>query len=312
MAESGQVLPDGFLFLKEPINLTQPARMEKAILGLDIGGTGIKGGVLVKGHLEDIRSIPTPALESQEHILETIASFIDTYAHYDFVGIGIGIPGLVDTQKGIVLGLANIPSFQHVELKKFLTSRFGKPVFINNDANCFAIGVHKYGVGKPYKNLVGITLGTGTGGGIVINGHLYSGLFSSAGEWCSAPYLDHNYEYYCSGKFFQNFYHSKPKALAKLALAGDKTAIRAFDEFGHHLGELLKVIMFSLAPEAIVLGGSIRKTFPLFKKSMMTTLNTFAYKTVLANTKILISEMDETAIHGAVALVDVESDMVIA
>ncbi|MFC5192238.1 ROK family protein [Algoriphagus aquatilis] len=284
--------------------------MEKAILGLDIGGTGIKGGVLIKGHLEDIRSIPTPAMESQEYILETIALFIESYAHYDYVGIGIGIPGLVDTREGVVLGLANIPSFQHVELKKFLTLRFGKPVFVNNDANCFAIGVHKYGVGRPFKNLVGITLGTGTGGGIVINGQLYSGVNSAAGEWCSAPYLDQNFEYYCSGKFFENFYNSRPKALAKQALQGDPVAIRAFEEFGHHLGELLKVILYSLAPEAIVLGGSIRKTFPLFKKSMYQTLNTFAYPTVLSQLKILISELDETAIHGAVALVDVEEDMV--
>lgn len=284
--------------------------MEKAILGLDIGGTGIKGGVLVKGHLEDIRSIPTPALESKEFILETIASFIETYSQYDFVGIGIGIPGLVDTREGIVLGLANIPSFQHVELKKFLTERFAKPVFVNNDANCFAIGVHKYGVGKPFKNLVGITLGTGVGGGIVINGQLYSGMFSAAGEWCSAPYLEHNYEYYCSGKFFQNVYKSKPKALAKLALTGDQVAIQAYEEFGHHLGELLKMILYSLAPEAIILGGSIRKTYPLFKKSLFKSLETFAYPTVLANLKILISELDETAIHGAVALVDSEKDMV--
>jgi len=284
--------------------------MQKAILGLDIGGTGIKGGVLVNGHLEDIRSIPTPAQESKEFILDTIADFIKTYECHDFIGIGIGIPGLVDTTNGIVIGLANIPSFQHVELKKFLTEKFQKPVFINNDANCFAIGVHKYGVGKPFKNLVGITLGTGTGGGIVINGHLYSGSFSAAGEWCSAPYLDQNYEYYCSGKFFQNFYQNKPKNLAKLALSGDSEAQKAFDEFGHHLGELLKVILYSLAPEAIILGGSIRKSFPLFKKSLYETLQTFAYPSVLENLKILISELDETAIHGAVALVDVEEDMV--
>lgn len=284
--------------------------MERAILGLDIGGTGIKGGVLIKGHLEDVRTISTPALESQNFILETIATFIDSYSHYDYVGIGIGIPGLVDTREGVVLGLANIPSFQHVELRKFLSHRFGKPVYINNDANCFAIGVHKFGVGRPYKNMVGITLGTGVGGGIVINGQLYSGVNSAAGEWCSASYLDKNYEFYCSGKFFENMYQSKPKALAKLALQGDPTATRAFEEFGHHLGELLKIILYSLAPEAIVLGGSIRKTYPLFKKSMFQTLETFAYPTVLNQLKILISEMDETAIHGAVALVDVEKDMV--
>jgi glucokinase len=284
--------------------------MEKAILGLDIGGTGIKGGVLVNGHLKDIRSIETPAEESQEYILETIASFIESYLSHDFAGIGIGIPGLVDVKQGIILGLTNIPAFQHVELKKFLTDRFSKPVFVNNDANCFAIGVHKYGVGKPYKNLVGITLGTGVGGGIVINGQLYSGVNSAAGEWCNAAYLDHNFEHYCSGKFFHTYYHNRPKTLAKLALNGDPVALKAFDEYGHHLGELIKNILYALAPEAIVLGGSIRKTYPLFKKSLHETLSTFAYPTVLRNLKILLSELDETAIHGAVALVDIEHDLV--
>ncbi|KAI9549753.1 hypothetical protein GHT06_004011 [Daphnia sinensis] len=230
--------------------------MEKAILGLDIGGTGIKGGVLVNGHLKDIRSIETPAEESQEYILETIASFIESYLPHDFAGIGIGIPGLVDVKQ------------------------------------------------------VGITLGTGVGGGIVINGQLYSGVNSAAGEWCNAAYLDHNYEHYCSGKFFHTYYHNRPKALAKLALNGDQVALKAFEEYGHHLGELIKNILYALAPEAIVLGGSIRKTYPLFKKSLHQSLSTFAYPTVLNNLKILLSELDETAIHGAVALVDVEQDLV--
>ncbi|WP_339867196.1 ROK family protein [uncultured Algoriphagus sp.] len=282
--------------------------MEKAILGLDIGGTGIKGGVLINGHLEDIRSIATPAKESKEFILETIAEFIETYLPYDIIGIGVGIPGLVDVREGIVLGLSNIPAFQHVELKKFLTDRFAKPVFINNDANCFASGVHKFGVGQKFNHLVGLTLGTGIGGGIVINGHLYSGVNSAAGEWCSAPYLDHDYEHYCSGKFFEKHYRSKPKALAKLALAGDETAIKAFDEYGHHLGELIKQILYALAPEAVILGGSIRKTYPLFKKSLFKSLSSFKYPTVMERFEILLSEMDETAIHGAVALVELENE----
>jgi glucokinase len=280
--------------------------MENTILGLDIGGTSIKGGVLVQGKLQDIRSIPTPAGESQEYILETIATFIDSYGGYDFVGIGIGIPGLVDARRGLVLGLANIPSFQQVPLKKFLEDRFGKPVEVNNDANCFALGVHKFGPGRPFKHLVGITLGTGVGGGIVINGQLYSGLNSAAGEWCGAAYLDSTFEDYCSGKFFEREYQSRPKALAKLALAGDPVALKAFDEFGQHLGELLKVILYSLAPEAIVLGGSIRKTFPLFEKSLRATLATFAYPSVLEQLQLLISDLDETGIHGAVALLDLK------
>jgi len=284
--------------------------MEKAILGLDIGGTDIKGGILINGHLQDIRSISTPAQESKAFILETIAEFIESYSSYEIIGIGIGIPGLVNVEEGIVLGLSNIPAFQHVELKKFLTNRFDKPIFINNDANCFALGVYKFGVGRKYKNLVGITLGTGVGGGIVINGHLYSGVNSAAGEWCSAPYRDHNFEHYCSGKFFAKYYHSKPKPLAKAALAGDPRAQRAFDEYGHHLGELIKHILYALAPEAIVLGGSIRKTYPLFKKSLHQTLSTFGYATVLERLEILLSELDETAIHGAVALVELEPEAV--
>ena len=286
--------------------------MEKAILGLDIGGTSIKAGVLVAGHLEDIRSIPTPAEESKEFVLDTIASFIESYLHHDIAGIGIGIPGLVNVEKGIVLNLSNIPSFQHVLLKDFLLKRFNLPVFINNDANCFALGVHKYGLGKRFKNLVGITLGTGTGGGIVINGNLYSGVNSAAGEWCSAPYLDKDFEFYCSGKFFHNKYQKKPKSLYKLALNGDAQALKAFDEYGVHLGELIKHILYGLAPEAIVLGGSIRKTYPLFKDGLNRTIATFRYPTVLDQLEILLSELDETAIHGAVALVEVNSEVISA
>jgi glucokinase len=284
--------------------------MEKAILGLDIGGTGIKGGILINGHLQDIRSISTPAKESKDFILETIAQFIESYSAYAISGIGIGIPGLVNVEEGIVLGLSNIPAFQHVELKKFLSKRFEKPIFINNDANCFALGVHKFGVGQKFKNLVGITLGTGVGGGIVINGHIYSGVNSAAGEWCSAPYLDYDFEHYCSGKFFVKYYNSKPKTLAKLALAGDEKALKAFEEFGHHLGQLIKHILYALAPEAIVLGGSIRKTYPLFKKSLHHALSSFKYAPVLDRLEILLSELDETAIHGAVALVELEPETV--
>lgn len=284
--------------------------MEKAILGIDIGGTGIKGGVLIKGHLEDIRSIPTPAMEPKEIVLDTIARFIESYMGYDLVGIGIGIPGLVNVENGEVLGLSNIPAFQHVELKYFLEQRFDKPIFVNNDANCFALGVYKFGVGRSFKNLVGITLGTGVGAGIVINGHLYSGLSSAAGEWCSTPYLDRDFEHYCSGKFFHYHYQCKPKALAKRAKEGDPIALKAFDEYGRHIGELVKYILYALAPEAIVLGGSIRKSYPLFEASFKESLATFSYPSVLNQVEILLSELDETAIHGAVALVEMETAVV--
>jgi glucokinase len=274
------------------------------VLGLDIGGTNIKAGVLINGKLNDIRSIETPSQESQEMILETLADFISSYLEYDFFAIGIGIPGLIDTENGIVLNLENIPSFTKVHLRDFLQSRFGKQVFINNDANCFALGEYKFGAAQVYQHVVGITLGTGVGAGIIVNGHLYCGFHCAAGEWCSAPYLDQDFEFYCSSKFFVTHYGKKPKVLYRRAMKGDMDAIRAFQEYGIHLGALIKNILFTLAPQAIVLGGSIRKAFPFFRDSMLESISTFKYPSVSSNLEILISDLDETAIHGAVALVD--------
>jgi glucokinase len=277
---------------------------EYTILGLDIGGTNIRAGVLVNGELLDIQSIPTPAEESQENILATIKAFIIGYLPYNFQGIGIGIPGLVDTQMGIVLNLANIPSFKEVYLKEFLENEFNKPVFINNDANCFVLGEYKFGEAGRYKNVVGITLGTGLGTGIIANGQLYCGTVCAAGEWCSVPYLLGTFEDYCSGKFFLNHYQKKAKSLAKRAAEGDAIALQAFDEFGGHLGELIKNILYVLAPQAIVIGGSIRKAYPYFEGSLKAKLDAFNYPRVLEDFKLIVSDLDERAIRGALALVD--------
>lgn len=277
---------------------------ERPILGLDIGGTTIKSGILIGNQLLDIRSFPTPSDESQEFILETIADVIESYIQYDFFAIGIGIPGLIDSEEGIILNLANIPSFKKVYLKSYLEAKFNRPVFINNDANCFALGEYKFGKAKAFKNVIGITLGTGVGAGIIANQHLYCGYNCAAGEWCSVPYLDQNFEYYCSSKFFLEKYNMKAKSAAKKAREGDLVALQAFEEYGHHLGELIKHVLYSLAPEAIILGGSIRKAYPLFKESMLQSISEFRYPSVSQHLQILISDLDETGIHGAVALVE--------
>lgn len=272
------------------------------ILGLDIGGTNIKAGVYVDGALLDVRIVPTPAQESQEKVLETIAELISGYVVYGFHAIGIGIPGLIDVGRGVVLNLSNIPSFQKVCLKDYLQGRFQKPVFVNNDANCFVLGEYKFGEAKVYRHVVGLTLGTGLGGGIMANGQLYCGVLAGAGEWCGLSYLDRDFEYYCSGKFFQGNYGKKAKVLVKLAKGGDQEALGAFEAYGSHLGELIKNILYTLAPEAVVLGGSIRKAYPYFKDSLHRQLETFQYKPVSDSFKLLISELDEAGIHGAVAL----------
>ncbi|WP_194776558.1 ROK family protein [Pararhodonellum marinum] len=277
---------------------------DQVILGMDIGGTSIKAAILKNGELVGKNSILTPAHETQDVILNSIADFIATYDSYQFSAIGIGIPGLVDIRNGVVLNLENIPAFRKVGLKGFLEDRFQKPVYLNNDANCFTLGEFKFGAATNFQHVVGITLGTGIGTGIIANGHLYTGIYCGAGEWGGVPYLDKTFEDYCSSKFFRHFHHTKAKSLAKMAATKDPEAMRIFEEYGRHLGNLIKNLLFILAPEAIVLGGSIRKAYPFFEKSMKETIQTFPYPTLSDGLSILISELDDTAIMGAVALIE--------
>ncbi|GAB3645778.1 ROK family protein [Echinicola sediminis] len=278
-------------------------KKSRLILGLDIGGTTINAGLMKDGELIEKKEIPTPSHASQEVILSTIAEFITSYFTYDIDGIGIGIPGLVDSENGIVYNLENIPAFTKVALKKYLEEKLNKPVFINNDANCFALGEYKFGAAGKYNHIVGITLGTGIGTGIITNKELYTGYICGAGEWGGVPYLDANFENYCSSKFFRLLHHTTAKKLSQEAAKGDERALELFKEYGKHIGNLIKYILFTYAPEAIVIGGSISKAYPHFSESMLETVNTFPYKSISEHLTIYTSTLEDSAIIGASALV---------
>src|SRR5690606_13094679 len=168
--------------------------IDNIVLGLDIGGTKISAGLNNEGLVYDRKKIDTPFNSSKEDILKVIADLISSYLPFGFKAIGIGIPGLIDPHRGIVYNLANIPSFQRVHLKDYLESKFKVPVFINNDANCFALGEYIYGPAKIHRHMVGFTLGTGIGTGIIANSRLYAGHLCGAGEWGAFPYLDKTFE----------------------------------------------------------------------------------------------------------------------
>ncbi|UCS93083.1 ROK family protein [Echinicola marina] len=279
-------------------------KKSRLILGLDIGGTSINAGLLKDGKLIEKKVIPTPSHAPQEVILSTIAEFISSYFSYDIEGIGIGIPGLIDSKNGIVYNLENIPAFTKVALKKYLEEKLNKPVFINNDANCFALGEYKFGSASKYNHVVGITLGTGIGTGIITNNSLYTGFICGAGEWGGVPYMDSNFENYCGSKFFNTFHEATAKDLAEKAAKGDKKALDVFKEYGTHLGNLIKYILFTYAPEAVVIGGSISKAYPYFSESMHETVNTFPYKSISDHLEIYTSTVEDAAIMGATALVE--------
>lgn len=274
-------------------------------IGIDVGGTKISAGWVEDNRLIKSYTLPTPTTEQKEQILNTIIKAAKSVIKGEFAGIGVGIPGLVDTKNGIVYDVQNIPSLTSMALKSELEAVFGCPVEINNDANCFALGANYYGEEQQYNNMVGLTLGTGLGGGLILNGKLYEGVGTGAGEFGSLPYKDSILEYYCSGQFFQRQYGMSGKEVSEKAQKEDPLALKIFAEYGHHLGEAIKMIVHGIAPEAIILGGSVSASFRFFENSMWETIHHFPYAHVIDNLIVKVSKSPEIALVGAAFLIQI-------
>jgi glucokinase len=271
-------------------------------IGIDIGGTKIRMGVVDGGQIYKKIEGPTNAAESEESILSNLCDMIRRIMNSNIRGIGIGVPSVVDAEQGIVYNTVNIPSWKKVYLKDILEKEFKIPVFVNNESNCFAFGERYYGEGTSYRNIVCVTLGTGVGAGIIINNELYSGNNTGSGEIGSLPYLDADYEYYCSRKFFDRNNISGREAL-DLALMGNTDMINLWKELGMHIGNLIKAVLFTYDPQAIILGGGISAGYQLFSEKMFETISTFPYPETIKRMKVLLSRKEDIYLLGAAALV---------
>lgn len=272
-------------------------------IGIDLGGTNMRLGVADGDVIERKKIVPCPSHGSAEEVIEALCALIDKYITPEVAGIGVGVPTLVDAEKGIVFNATNIPSWREVHLKDILTKRYGVRTEVNNDANCFVLGEALYGAGRGRQSVVGVTLGTGVGGGIVIDGKLYCGRNTGAAEVGELPFRERNFEYYCSSEYFVREHGTTGKEAAAAALAGDVKAQQIWVEYGANVGELMKAVMFAYDPEIIVVGGGISTAYNLFKDAMMKTLATFPYPESLRNISIEPATLTDVAILGASALV---------
>ena len=270
-------------------------------LGVDIGGTKVHAGVVQAGKLLQEVRFETSATAPQEQILAELARGLAPLVA-GVAGIGIGVPGLVDEENGIVHNVQNIPSWREVHLQEYLARCFGKPVYLTNDANAFAVGEKMYGQGQPYANLVGLALGTGLGAGIIINHQVYAGTLSSAGEFGCIPYRDKTIEDYCSGKFFVQRTGRPGAAWHALAQQGDAEALALFAEFGGHLGRAIHIILYALSPQAIFLGGSVSRGFEYFRGGLHESLAAFPFKQITERLVVAPSTIGNAAMLGAAAL----------
>ena len=273
-------------------------------IGIDLGGTNMRVGLTDGSTLVNSVIEPCPSKEAEEVVINQLKRQIAQLMSEEVTSIGVGVPSVVDCQQGIVYNVANIPSWKEVHLKEILEKEFNVPVAVNNDANCFALGVWKYGEGKGTKDMVGLTMGTGIGSGIIINGELYNGVNTGAGEIGSLPFKDADYEFYCSSRFFSDLHGDTGANFGKRAQAGDAEAVAVWNEFGENVGELIKAVLFTYAPEAIIIGGGIASAFSLFEAPMRASLESFPYPASVAATRIMPSSLPNAAILGAGALND--------
>lgn len=271
------------------------------VIGVDLGGTGIKAGRIEAEKIVAQVKSDTPKTDKAEVVTQSIIDTIQQIITPSTKAIGIGIPSVVDTEKGIVYDVMNIPSWKEVHIKAILEAEFKIPVFVNNDANCFAIGEKIYGEGKNYQNFVGLTLGTGLGAGIIQNGRLLQDANCGSGEFCIVPYKKADYERYCSGMFFQRL-GTNGQDFYQKAMAGDSFSLKIFEDFGFHIAQLVKLVVATIDPQMIVFGGSIAKAFPLFEEAVRKEIQNFPYPNSMKKLEIMVSGIENQAVYGAAAL----------
>lgn len=274
----------------------------KHIIGIDLGGTNVKGGLIEGQNMVKEEVADTRAPEGGEITLAVLKDIIRKLKTDKTHAIGIGVPSVVDREKGIVYHVQNIKDWDEVPLKRLLEEEFNVPVHIDNDANCFAMGERIYGVGRQFENFVGITLGTGVGGGIIQQGKLLKDANTGSGEYGEMPYLDGILEQYCGSFFFLDNYNITGYEVALKAGQGDKKALEIMHEYGKHIAVLVKMIVLTVDPQAIIFGGAIANSLPLFKESVYEHLINFPYPHSIKKLKILKSELNHPGIWGAAAL----------
>ncbi len=271
-------------------------------VGVDIGGTTIKAGLVdKKGNI--LRKVIVRTGKTKQRVLKDLFLAIKAVSIKDVCGIGIGCPGpFKDFKKGIIGKTPNIP-LQDVKLKDIIQKRFNKLVRVDNDASCYVLGETVFGATKNNIVVVGLTLGTGVGGGIIIRDKIFHGGYGNAGE-LGYLFMDKAFEYYLSEKgimrLCRKFKVRDSIELYEKADKGNKRAIAIWREYGRILGVLVANIIHPFDPCAVVIGGGISKSWKHFNKSMHKEVKK---KVLFGPKRVLRAKSQDSGIKGAAWLV---------
>lgn len=302
--------------------------------GVDVGGTTVKIGLFSgDGKLEEKYEIATDKSDQGAHIIEHIAAKLDeiiaekSYGILDCMGVGIGLPGPVD--RGMILGCVNLGWGIFSIVEEFSKAFHNVPVYAGNDANTAALGEYVAGAGKGMKNMMMVTLGTGVGGGIIIDGRILEGANGGAGEIGHIPVNPQEQDICgCGKKGCLEQYASATgivrvaeklrkengntvlpadctaKQVFDYAKEGDELAMQAVEELGRYLGLALASCACVLNPEGIVIGGGVSRAGKILLDVTEKNFQTYVFKPC-RNVKFCLAELgNDAGIYGAAAMVN--------
>lgn len=309
-------------------------------IGIDVGGTNVKIALVdEKGNITNSNTTPTRAEMGYEYtvnnIKQAIKDILKEANNPEIDGIGFDFPGQIDYKNGVVKLAPNIPGWVNVPIAKIIEDEFHVPTRIDNDVHCAAIGEQKFGAGRGCENFICMTVGTGIGSGIVMNGQLLRGASNAAGElghikldmekdhlcgcgdygclesFASGPSIvKMAQEYLMSGKSTKfrelaNGGEITPFLVCEAAKQGDPVAIRIYTIMGEYIGFGLSSVVNLLNPEKIIIGGGVAESGDLLLNPIRETIKKRAMVVAGSAVEVVPAELGNSAgVIGASMLVD--------
>jgi len=312
-------------------------------VGVDFGGTFIKMALVnEKGEVRSRAKIPTKETVGLDGWMDAVAKGVEQLRGLngrteELAGMGVGVPGFVDCERGFIYDLANLPGWTGVHLAPLIEKRFNVHVRIDNDVNAMALGECTFGAGRAYQHAVFVTLGTGVGGGLLINNKLYRGAYSMAGEighmsinmdGIQSPQGRGGLEQYVGNRRIVeravklldqgnpslirdlvkgDWSAITPEVIGQAANQGDKLALDVYDFVADCLASAFASVTYLIQPQAFIVGGGVAQSgsilFDPLRKHLQERLSPFFADRIEVKTAEL---GNDAGVIGAATLVMME------
>jgi glucokinase len=249
------------------------------MLAIDLGGHNLRTALVdAHGHLTTPTRVRTENCRTPQKVMDQIVDevqkVIQNHPNHAIGGLGIAVPGFASTEAGVIYASPNFPTWKNVAIKKELEERLPFPVVVANDANAAALGEHWCGKGQGANVFIMLTLGTGVGSGIILDGKVFKGSRGAGAELGHIKIREDGplcgcggvgcLETWVSGTALEKEHGQKAKILFQEATMGNPKAIAIFHEMGRRLGTALSNICFVFDPDVVAIGGRVSQAFNFF------------------------------------------------